>query len=93
MFKLKISENPQMAGNKGLIKTIILIVLALIVLGYFGFNVGDIINSPTVQANLSITWGFVTNIWSNYLAAPVLFVWNKFVVGILWELIQNNPGA
>jgi hypothetical protein len=79
--------------KKGLIKTIILIVIALIVLGYFGFNVGDIINSPTVQSNLNTAWGFVSNIWNNYLAAPVLYVWDKFVVGILWKLIQAQLPA
>ena len=70
--------------KKGLIKTIIVVVIALIVLGYFGFNVRDIINSPTVQANLSSAWDLVSNVWNNYLAAPVMYVWN-----ILWRIIQT----
>ncbi len=78
--------------NKGLIKTIILIVIALIVLGYFGFDVADIVNSPTVQANLTNTWNFVLKIWNNYLATPVMYVWNTFVVGVLWKLIQAGSG-
>lgn len=69
--------------KKGLIKTIIVIVIALIVLGYFGFNVADIINSPTVQANLNSAWGFVSMVWNNYLAAPVIYV-----AGIIWKIIQ-----
>ena len=79
--------------KKGLIKTIIIIMIALIVLGYFGFNIGDIINSPTVQANLHIVWDLVLKIWNNYLAGPCLYVWDKFVVGVLWKLIQSAPGA
>ncbi len=79
--------------NKGLIKAIILIVIALIVLGYFGFDVGDIINGPTVQANLHTVWGFVSKIWNNYLAAPVIYIWDKFVVGVLWKIIQAGLPA
>lgn len=84
MLKFKQSENLHGAGKKGLIKTIIVIVIALIVLGYFGFNVTDIINSPTVQSNLNSAWGLVMNIWTNYLAAPVTYVF-----GILWRIIQS----
>jgi hypothetical protein len=82
--------------KKGLIKTILLIIVALIVLGYFGFNVGDIIKSPTVQANLNTAWDFVMKIWNDYLAAPCLYVWNNFFVGVLWKLIQarlTTPSA
>jgi Flp pilus assembly pilin Flp len=79
--------------KRGLIKTIIVIVIALIILGYFGFNVGDIIKGQTVQANLNNAWTFVVNIWNNYLAAPVIYVWDKFVVGILWKLIQAGLTA
>lgn len=82
-----------MSYNKGLIKTVILVVIALIVLGYFGFNVGDIINSPTVQANLQFTWNFVLNIWNNYLSVPFNYVWNTFVIGVLWRLLQTGAGV
>jgi hypothetical protein len=76
--------------KRGLITTIVVIVIALIILGYFGFNVKDIINGPTVQANLNSAWSFVMKIWNNYLAAPVLYVWDKFFVGVLWKLIQSG---
>ncbi len=77
-------------NNKGLIKTIIVIVIALIVLGYFGFNVGDILNGPTVKANLNSAWDFVSKIWANYLAAPCIYFWDHFVVGFLWKIIQSG---
>jgi hypothetical protein len=74
--------------KKGFIKTIILIVIALIVLGYFGFNIESIIKSEKVQANLNYVWGLITNIWNLYLAAPVIFVWDKFFVGVVWKTIE-----
>ena len=77
-------------SKRGLIKTIIVIVIALIILGYFGFNIGDIINGPTVQANLHGAWDFISKIWNDYLSVPFVFVWDKIVVGILWKLVQSG---
>jgi len=76
--------------KQGLIKTIIVIVIALIILGYFGFNIGDIIGGPTVQSNLHSAWNFISNIWNNYLSVPFTFVWDKIVVGILWKTFQGG---
>ena len=74
--------------RKGLIKTILIIVIALIILGYFGFNIKDIINSSTVQSNLHVFWDFIFKIWNNYLATPVIYV-----AKILWKLIQACLGT
>jgi hypothetical protein len=79
--------------KKGLVKMIIVIVIALVALGYFGFNIKDIIESQSVQNNLHYVWDFVVKIWSLYLAAPVVFVWNKFVVGVLWKYILLGLGS
>ena len=79
--------------KQGLITTIIVIVIALIILGYFGFNIKSIISGPTVQSNLNNTWDFVMKIWNNYLAGPVIYIWDKFVVGVLWKLIQAGMAA
>jgi len=79
--------------KQGLIKTIIVIVIALIILGYFGFNIGDIIGGPTVQSNLHTAWSFISNIWTHYLSIPFTFVWDKIVVGILWKTLQAGLSA
>ncbi|MDD4803938.1 MAG: hypothetical protein PHN69_02080 [Candidatus Pacebacteria bacterium] len=75
--------------KKGFIKTIIIIVIALIVLGYFGFDVENIIKSDKVQKNLGYVWNIVSKIWNSYLAAPVLFVWDKFFIGVIWNTIVS----
>lgn len=93
MLKSNQDKNLCRAGDKGLIKTVLVIVIALIVLGYFGFNVGDIINSPTVQANLHTAWSFVLMVWNNYLAAPVIYIWSTFFVGVLWKLLLASLGV
>jgi len=75
--------------NKGFVKTIILVVIALIILGYFGYDIKDIINSEKVKGNLNYVWGFVKTFWNNYLEAPVMLVWDKFIIGVLWKFIEN----
>lgn len=71
-------------NNKGFIRTVILIVIALIVLGYFGFDVKEIINGSTVQSNLKTAWDFVLMVWNNYLAAPVIFI-----IDFIWNIIKT----
>lgn len=45
--------------NSGIIGMIVLIIIALIILGYLGINIKSIINSPVVQQNLQYAWGLV----------------------------------
>jgi len=81
----------------GFIKTIVLIVIALIILGYFGYNVQDIVNSPTVQKNLNYAWDIVKYVWNNYLKIPAIFVWEKIIIGLGWnnlaKMIDNNKAV
>jgi hypothetical protein len=65
--------------QKGFIKTILIIVVALIILGYFGYNLRDIINSPTVQDNLSFGKEVSIKVWQSFLRVPILFLWNIII--------------
>lgn len=66
-----------MKESRGFIKMILLIVIALVVLGFFGYNLKDIINSPTVKENLQYVWGLTVKLWNNFLAAPAEWLWDK----------------
>lgn len=48
-------------GNRqaGFVKMVLVIAITLIVLGFFGYNLKDIVNSPTVKENLLYVWGIV----------------------------------
>ena len=81
----------------GFIQLIIVLIIVLIVLGYFGFNVQQIIQSPSVSGNLGYAWGLAAGLWNNYLVVPVTFVWNKIIVGMFWNnffiLIEKAQSA
>lgn len=82
----------------GFIQIILIIVIALIVLGYFSINVADVFASPIVQENLSYAWNLVKDLWSTYLSGPAAWIWDK-IGSVLWNLFldgldnwQNNGG-
>ncbi len=70
----------------GFIKLIIIIVVALIVLGYFGFDLQKIIDSPTVHKNLVYMKDLVVGVYENYLARPVSYLWNLFI-RLVWSKV------
>ena len=75
--------------KKGLIKEILIIVIALIVLGYFGFNINNIISSGTVQTNLNWFWQIVMTIWS-WISAPIIYLWH-LAVSLFQAGVNNIP--
>jgi len=75
--------------NRGFIQIIVIIVIILIALGYFGYNIKDIIDSPAVSGNLSYAWGVVVHVWDTYLAGPAAYLWGVFK-NLLWGSFINN---
>jgi len=59
-----------MKGNRGFVKTILLIVIVLVVLGIMGYDVRDVLNSPKVRDNLATFWGWIVSAW-NWVVATV----------------------
>lgn len=68
---------------------IVIIVIALLVLSYFGYNLRAIVNAPNTQDNFSFVGGVVVDVWNNYLKVPATFVWNVFVNFIWTPAIDN----
>ncbi len=81
-------------ANKGLIKMILVIVIALLILSYFGFNLRELIDSPTTQENFHTAANFAIDIWNNYLKKPVMYVWNEIFRTLIWnpaiEALRGN---
>ncbi len=75
----------------GFIKIILIVVIALIVLGYFGLNIGDILASPVVKENLAWFWDFLTNVWTTYLSGPAHWLWDN-LIRVLWDLFIEGVG-
>lgn len=59
--------------NRGLIKLLLLIIVAIIVLGYFRIDLRSIIESEAVQTNLNYAWSVVVQFW------------DRIVIDLIWE--------
>lgn len=75
-----------------MIKWIIILIILILALSYFGINIQQVATSPTGQSNFSYVWNGVVYVWDTYLAAPFDYVWNT-VGASLWNAfvqgIQN----
>ncbi len=65
--------------EQGLVKMIILIVVAIAVLSYFGVDIKAFFTSEQFQKNMGYIWTFIKDGWNNYLAAPAGAVWGIWV--------------
>ena len=75
--------------NGGIVKILIIIISVLILLAYLGFNLRGIIKSPTFIDNWNIIKDVTVNIWTNYLAAPISYLFNKIFIPMIWQPIVN----
>src|SRR5258706_14284833 len=75
--------------NRGLVKAIILIVIALLIISYFGINLRSLAGAPTTQSNFGYAKEVVLNVWNSFLKRPVLLAWNIFATYI-WNPAINN---
>jgi len=78
-------------NNKGgFIKWIIIFIIFIIIISYFGLDLRAIVESPQTQGNLGYVWSLVAGVWNNYLANPVLYFWNNIFIDLLWESFVDN---
>lgn len=74
----------------GIVRTVLLIIVALIILGYFGFNLRDILKSPTVHDNLIYAKELTVTGWNKYLKGPAEYVWGDFFKPLIWSPFINT---
>jgi len=80
----------KIATNRGLVRTIVLIIALLILFAYFGLNLRSIVSGETFLDNWSFVKSTVTHIWSNYLSVPINYFWTKVFVPYFWEPVVDN---
>ncbi|MCX6712610.1 MAG: hypothetical protein NTY66_00165 [Candidatus Vogelbacteria bacterium] len=88
-----------MMRNKrsGFIRLILVIIVVILILSYFGVNLRGIVNSPAGQDNMSFVretglkiWHFCLDIWNQYLRGPVTQVW-QFIRISLGQITSKIP--
>jgi hypothetical protein len=79
-----------MKQEKGFLRLIILVVIAILLLSYFNYDLQSIVESPQSQKNFGYATGVTMNVWDKYLSAPASFLWNKVFIGLLWNNFLHN---
>ena len=74
--------------QSGLIKMIILIIIAIAVLSFYGVDIKDFFTSPQVQKNFGYVWSFISTVWTDYLSGPIHKLW-----GIIVALFGNSDNT
>ncbi len=75
-----------------MIKYIILALIAIIVLSFFGYDLKAIVEAPLTQNNLQYVGGGISYVWEGYLKKPIEYFWNNIFIGILWNAFIHNLG-
>lgn len=65
--------------NRGFIKSIIIIIIAIAILSYYGIDLSDI-------------WGFIVSVWNNILVGPATYLWNLWVQYV-WTPFMNSVNS
>lgn len=73
-----------------MIKYVILGLILIIVLSFFGFDLRSIIEAPLTQNNLQYVKGAIMDFWNKYLERPIMYLWKNIFINILWGSFINN---
>ncbi len=75
-----------------MIKYIILAIILILVISFFGYDLQSIIEAPVTQKNLNYSKTGVMYVWDNYLSHPIKYFWNNIFLGLLWNSFLHNLG-
>ncbi len=77
--------------EQGLIKMIIVIIIAIAILSYYGVDIKEFFTSPQFQKNFGYVTEFIGDIWTTYLAEPAAKVWDIWVSYVWRPLVDILP--
>jgi hypothetical protein len=68
-----------------MIKWIIILVVILLVLSYFGFSLRSLIDQPVTQDNFTYVATSTASVWDKYLRQPAGYLWNDVFINLIWD--------
>lgn len=70
--------------ERGLIRLIVLIIIAILVLSYFRIDLRKLVNSDLTQANFQYLWGYIVQGWEWLLG-----LWQQYVSGPFFQTLDR----
>lgn len=83
--------------TRGIVSTVITIVIALIILALFGFDIREALITFWESGWLQKTIDTITTTWNSHMQPlaqkwvlrPAHYVWSEFVIDIVWPFIKR----
>lgn len=66
--------------NRGIIRTIVIVIIGIILLSYFGIDLEQVSKSDLLKKNLAFTWDTTKNLATNYIYNPISHIFSKNTV-------------
>jgi len=66
-------------NNRGLIKILFIIIIAVLILSYFRINLRELFNDNNVAIRLAPVWQFLKMVWNNFVVPPLIFFLEKLL--------------
>ncbi len=82
--------NNRSTGNRGFIKWIIILVVALLILSYYGFSLRTLVNNPTTQDNFGYVATTSVSVWDTYLKQPATYLYQDVFINLIWTPAIDN---
>ena len=76
--------------NKGFLKIILIVMIAIFVLGYFNIDLKKEVEKPINQQNAAYVQDVSETVWTKYLEKPVKYFWNNIFINLLWKTFVSN---
>ena len=96
-YKGKTHHMKKINKERGFVHTVLILIIALLILSYYGFDLKKTVEAPTTQSNFGYVIGIVKDTWHSYLAEPANYLWNDIFLKLIWrpsirdlERVGNN---
>ena len=73
-----------------MVRLVLLIIVALAVLSYFGVSVRGVVESDMFRENFAYAWNWTEYLWENHLAGPARYLWYDVFLKVVWSAFLEN---
>jgi len=63
-------------NSSGFIRAIVLIVIALALFAYWGYDVKKVLSSPELKEKVVFIWEWTKDLWNNYALVWLQWIWS-----------------
>lgn len=65
--------------KNGFVKEIFIIVIAIVILSYFGVNIRDVLDSESVKGNFLAVSDIFSSVWNNYILPSFAYLFDLLI--------------